>query len=307
MRESPSAASDSSGENAQVRPARSRRVRDVTIEAPDGFTLGARVFEPSGVPRSLVVIAPATAVPQSFYRAFAARVAERGHVALTFDYRGIGESRHGSLRRFDARMRDWGAKDLDGVLAWAARERPDLPRALVGHSAGGQIPCLTPRSAELAALVLVAAQSGWWKHWSGASRARRAIEFHALLPGFALALGFVPGWTGIGEDLPGGVAREWTRWCRHPDYILRDETEDRRTRFAAIRAPVLSISIEDDAFAPRAAVDALAALYTGARVERRHVDAPGVGHFGFFRSRHAALWEPALAWLETALPAPRAR
>lgn len=281
--------------------------RDLEIPASrDGFRLRARAYEPGSPPRSVVVIASATAVPQSYYRAFAQRLAERGHLAVTFDYRGIGASRPARLSRFDARMRDWGERDLDGVLAWVEKEHAGLPLALVGHSAGGQIVGLTDRAARASAVLAVAAQSGWWKHWSGAMRWRRFLEFHVLLPGFSIVVGYVPGWTGIGEDLPGGVAREWASWCRHREYLLRDDATARRARFAAIRAPVLSLSIADDAFAPRASVDALAALFEGARVERRHLDprdvGSAIGHFGFFRARFRdSLWEDALDWLERAL------
>jgi predicted alpha/beta hydrolase len=44
---------------------------------------------------------------------------------------------------------------------------------------------------------------------------------HALIPAASALFGFLPmrALTG-GEDLPGGVALEWARWCRHPRYAV---------------------------------------------------------------------------------------
>ncbi len=97
------------------------RSHDITIPADDGFPLAATLFEPSqartGVP--LVVVGAATAVPRRYYGQFAAFLAAHGHPAITFDYRGVSQSRPKSLVGFDARMRDWGERDCKGVLAWA--------------------------------------------------------------------------------------------------------------------------------------------------------------------------------------------
>ena len=53
---------------------------------------------------------------------FAKYLAERGRPAVTFDYRDIGGSRHGSLKHSTVRMRDWCVLDVPGVIAWAAQD-----------------------------------------------------------------------------------------------------------------------------------------------------------------------------------------
>ena len=50
------------------------------------------VWSPDAPPRALVLIHPATAVPERL-RGFARFLTERGFAALTYNYRGIGASR----------------------------------------------------------------------------------------------------------------------------------------------------------------------------------------------------------------------
>ncbi|HUR69556.1 MAG TPA: alpha/beta fold hydrolase [Candidatus Thermoplasmatota archaeon] len=274
--------------------------RDLRIPATDGFPLAATLYgEPHGA-RSLVTLNPATAVPRRFYREFAEFLASRGHLVLTFDYRGMGDSRPAK----SPRMRDWGDKDLAGVLAWAAKEHPDLPLAGFGHSAGGQMLALAEGGERYQAFVGIAAQSGYWKHWPAPSKYRRALDWHLLMPTTATLFGKVPGWLGLGHDLPRGVALEWARWCRHPDYILSEDHDARAARLAKLTFPLLSYSFADDDYGPQDAADWLAAQFTGARVERRHVEprelgVKSIGHFGFYRRKQGgALWETTAEWLE---------
>src|SRR5690606_32528534 len=115
---------------------------------------------------------------------------------------------------------------------------------------------LTSQTAKLSGAMLVASQLGYWRRWPTSEQLKLGLTVHALLPGLATALGYVPGWTGLGEDLPGGVAREWARWCRHPDYLM-GYVPEARAHFASLRGPVLAWGFTDDWYAPIPAVDAL--------------------------------------------------
>src|SRR5205085_6589798 len=121
--------------------------------------------------------------------------------------------------------------------------------------------------------------------WPMPMRLAMAAVWYGVVPGVTRAVGYLPGALGIGEDLPAGVALEWAHWCRTPGYMVGDH-EVRRAGFARVTAPLLSFSFHDDPYAPRAAVDALLALYVNAKVERRFLrrDEGRFGHFGFFRS-----------------------
>ncbi len=271
----------------------------LTIPALDGFPLAASRFAADGGDAGRVIlVSPATGVRRGIYRHLARFLAERGAVVVTWDWRGTGESRPESLRGFPASLRTWGEQDLGGLLRWARESHPGVKVGLIGHSFGGQALGLAPDAVHLDAAVTLAAQSGYLGHWPWRLRVPLIGLWYALMPLSAHLLGHFPARRlGFGEDLPRGVALQWARWCRRPDY-LADWSGHRR-----FEVPVLGFSFEDDPIAPRLAVDALHAEFGGA-VTRRHL-APrdfGVrrlGHFEFLRPGVApALWEEIAAWLE---------
>jgi predicted alpha/beta hydrolase len=105
---------------------------------------------------------------------------------------------------------------------------------------------------------------------------------------------------GQGEDLPAGVAMEWARWCRHPQYAAGVLDAPGYTGF---RADIRSYWVTDDAYAPRPAAEALLGLYPSAHSELVEVSPADagvrrIGHFGFFREQlRDPLWRDAADWL----------
>ncbi len=278
----------------------------LAVRALDGFELAADAFAPQGEVAAQVVIASATAVPRRLYFALAEYLAEGGLSVLTFDYRVVGGSRPsgGSLRGFRATAQDWGVHDLSGALRWAEARAAGKPVLLLGHSMGGQILGLAAGRERLAGAVLVASGSAYWRHWDWPRRAQMWLLFHALLPGMASLLGYLPmkRFAG-GEDLPKGVALDWASWGRHPRYILRDEVARRERGHETLPVPLLAYAMSDDWYAPVRAVEALLELYPSAPRELR-VLAPSdaglrrIGHFGWARpSLKDALWAPVRRWM----------
>src|SRR3954468_15068677 len=76
-------------------------IDDITVPATDRYLLGATLFLPRGTKRHAVLINSATAVPRKIYRGFAGYLAGRGCAVLTYDYRGIGDSRQKSPAGYD--------------------------------------------------------------------------------------------------------------------------------------------------------------------------------------------------------------
>jgi predicted alpha/beta hydrolase len=284
------------------------QTRILRIPAVDDFALEARVFSPAGAPRANLLINPATGVRKGYYEPFSGFLAESGFRVVTFDNRGIGGSRPERLRGFEARMQDWAELDSEGVLRWIAAEYPKEPVALFGHSFGGQGLGLFPGARRLTAAVLVATQSGYWGHWSWLYRPRVLFLWYVMIPVVTALLGYFPAKRlGLGEDQPAGVARQWARWGRHRDYLLRDGVAQWEEGYAALRLPILGIGLSDDTYAPQRAMAAILALYRNAEIEHRHV-VPSerglgkVGHFGFFKERFRdSLWTEAVEWLEERL------
>lgn len=277
-------------------------MQPVRFPAPDGYALGAALFRPQTANGSAVVIHAAAGVRQGYYAKFAGYLAGRGFTVLTFDYRGIGDSRPPRLAGFSARMRDWATRDAAGALQTLRREAPGMRVSVVGHSFGGQCLAIVPGFEHYACALAVASQSGYWRHWSGIGRAGMWLATHLVLPGLSRLFGYFPAHAlGQGEDLPAGVATEWARWCRHPGYIVGALGEAQR--YAGFRAPLRVVWMSDDPYAPRAAAEALRAFYPSAPSELHEVrpEALGVarvGHFGFFREHFRdTLWKDAADWL----------
>ncbi|MCX7960577.1 MAG: alpha/beta fold hydrolase [Burkholderiales bacterium] len=273
--------------------------RAVQFAAADGFRLAATLHLPETPNGRAVLVHGATGVRRRYYGRFADELAGRGFTVLTFDYRGIGESRRGPLRALAARMRDWAELDAGAALGFLARAAPGAALFCVGHSFGANALGLVPGIERYRAAAFVGAPSGYWRHWAGSARAAMWLLTHALLPGVAAALGYFPMRAlGQGEDLPGGVAREWARWCRHPRYAAGVAGGD---GYARLAAPIRSYCASDDRYAPRAAAEALLELYPNAASKKLVVlDAAacgGIGHFGYFRERlRETLWAEIADW-----------
>ncbi len=269
-------------------------VSAVTLLTADAFPIAATSWIGEGARRGTVLIGPATGAPQRFYQPFAAFLASKGFDVLTWDWRGIGESRHGfSLRDARLRMRAWGEQDLTAAIAWAERRQSAGGIAFVGHSFGGQALGLAPNAALVRRAVFVASQHGWLGNWPLYKRPALALFFHLAMPLAARILGRFPSSrVGLGEDLPEGVALEWARWCRSRDY------HGTWTGHARLEIPLFLMSFDDDPIAPERAAAALLLKYPKARTRHTHRSAEGLGHFGFFRAGRApALWDEVAAFL----------
>jgi predicted alpha/beta hydrolase len=274
----------------------------VEFPARDGYRLAGTLYRPKTPNRRAVLFQAAAGVKQEFYGKFADYLATRGFAALTFDYRGIGRSRPARLRGFQARMHDWAEKDIAGALDYLARASHGARVIGVGHSFGALAFGLVPGNERYVSALTVGAQSGYWKHWHGTSRAGMWFLTYVLLPGMSRLCGYVPARVfGQGEDLPAGVAREWASWCRHPGYIVGARgAEEAYSRFTA---PIRAYAIGDDAYAPPAAVEAFLGFYPNAPHKQVDVDPAQhggpIGHFGFFRERFKdSLWKQAADWME---------
>ena len=271
------------------------------LAARDGYALGATLFRPRAASGRAALVMAATGVPQDYYARFAVYLAERGFTVLTFDYRGIGKSLSGDLRKLSASMSDWALLDASAAFDFLSNKTQHI--FAIGHSFGGQAFGLLPEPQRIAAAFMVGSQSGYWKNWPALGRAWMWPATHVALPLVSRLHGYFPSSRlGFGEDLPAGVAIEWARWCRNPHYLVGDLGV--HAAYARFAAPLRAYAISDDAFAPAGAVQALLDLYPASkseirRVHPRDVGAGRIGHFGFFReSFRDTLWREAAQWLE---------
>lgn len=277
------------------------RTEQRTITARPGHELIATFFHPAGPAKACVLIVPAMGVTQRFYGRLAAWLAAQGYLVATFDFLGIGESRHADLRTVQVDIIDWARIDCEAMIGALVGMAPSLPLYWLGHSLGGQIVGFVPSRHRIAKIVTIACGSGYWLENAPALKWRAWWIWYVVAPLATRLCGYFPGrrLRKIG-DLPRGVMQQWRRWCLDPDYAVGAEGPALRAQFAAMHTPITSLSFVDDEFMSARSTQALHECYLGApRVMKRiapwDVGATRIGHFGFFRAKFQdTLWQSYL-------------
>lgn len=291
---------------------RGRAPYPFTTTASDGFPVCGYAWrhEGSGDARPVVIVGSATSVLCRYYFRFAEFLFRNGFDVLTFDYRGIGQSRPNSLRGFDASWLHWGQLDYEAIFQYAGRSFPNRPIDVVGHSIGGFIFGLAKSSGRIRRAVTVGAQYAYAPDYAPDARLKMIAKWHVTMPLITLLFGYFPGRRlGWLEDTPKGVVNDWVfskkRFEDRPQ--LRQSSSisgiDVAVRqMAELKAPVLAISASDDEFGTVSAIERALSYYGSAK--RTHVRiSPAIlgqeiGHFGFFHQRFERdLWQLPLAWL----------
>jgi predicted alpha/beta hydrolase len=283
--------------------------RPVAFHAADGVRLAGTSFEPAP-PRHAsvaVLVVCGAGIPARFYEHFARFLAARGATVLCFDYRGIGASRTGNLRRLNSGMEDWAVHDIAAAFSELRRRNPTLPLGAVAHSVGTLLMGAAPDSVRLKRVVFFGPHTGYWRDYDPRWRWLMYGVWHLSMPALTRVVGYFPGKRlRLGEDLPRRVALDWAG-RRRPE-IGRSSEEARRfrqilSRYPEVRADALVLSITDDAFAPPAAARRVLSLYPNLTVTQESV-APSdlhcrrLGHFGFLRRPTSEFfWHRAAAWL----------
>lgn len=282
------------------------RSGSIQLLTRDGVALDATRFHPSTDARAVLVIAPAIAVAQRFYRHVAQAARSDGFDTITLDYRHIGRNAPPSLRGVRGSLLAWGEQDLAAAVDFAANtaDALGLPTFLLAHSFGGQALGMLPNHDRLRACFTFGTGAGWTGWMPPLERWRVRFLWHVLGPALTAKHGYLA-WNalGMGEDLPLEVYRQWKSWCRHPHYCFDDPTLGAmlRQRFAQVRIPIAAASSTDDRWSPPRSRDAFMRAYTGTTVTRIDLEPTAaigaIGHMGYFRPAAAPLWRDAFDWL----------
>ncbi len=281
-------------------------MKEAEISTRDGVRLGAHVWPSEGPSRGLLIVNCATGVRARYYHRYARFLAGRGFEVLTWDYRGIGDSRPESLKGLGWRWRDWGELDFDAALRFMKARAPEAPLTVVGHSIGGFLPGMAESAPLIDRMLTMGAQYAWLMDYAPRQRLGFWLKWHLAMPALTAACGYFPGRRlGWLEDLPAGVAYEWS--FRGPRFETSHPSAERAeavARMGRVRAPILAVSVTDDPFATPPALRRALSYYTGAprqavMLEPADLGRESVGHFDLLHDRHAAgFWTRSLLWLE---------
>jgi predicted alpha/beta hydrolase len=277
--------------------------RPIAFSAEDGEALQGVLYESGSTPAGSVLVAGGLGIPQRFYAPFASWLATRGCRVLTFDPRGVGASRRTehrkSLRGLDADMLTWARQDFAAAVKILGDSAGDRRIALVGHSLGMHHAAMTDAATQgrISVAVSVAAGSGYWRDWATPSRRKACWMLYLASPLLTPLFGYFPGKAlRMVGDLPGPAMRQWTAWCRHPEFAWGAEPDRvlASLKTAAFHIEAYSFT-DDEAMTQNCTHKLLAALPNAASA--LHVLAPGdvgmraIGHVGAFRREAAtALW-----------------
>lgn len=298
-------------------PKHDSAAKAIQLSADDGHALGGYAWRHTQVtvmPRPVVIINAATSVRCHYYTRFAEHLFNAGADVLTYDYRGIGLSRNGSIERLEAGWIEWGQRDFEAMLQYAVAAFPTQPIHVVGHSVGGVLIGLAPSNHRISRVFTMGAQHAYWPDYLAGKRLGMWLKWHCFMPTVTRALGYFPGkWLGWLEDTPAGVVRDWVVMrahfldtYRYPGGSCRltsAECEALEARFASLTAPTLALSVTDDPYGTTKGIERLLKLYTGAprwhqRVTPKALNVAEIGHFAFFHSRfESQLWPIARHWL----------
>jgi predicted alpha/beta hydrolase len=196
------------------------------------------------------------------------------------------------------------------MLTWARQDFPAAVQALsdmvnedsivmIGHSLGAHHAAMTDAEtqARIDTVVSVAAGSGYWRDWATPSRRLAPLMLHLAAPLLTPLLGYFPGKAlRMVGDLPGPAMRQWTRWCRHPDFAWGAEPDLVRPSLQSARFRIEGFSFtDDDAMTENCTRKLLAAMPNALSnlhmIEPQALGLPAIGHVGAFRPQASqTLW-----------------
>jgi predicted alpha/beta hydrolase len=275
----------------------------VELRTADGTNLQGVLYRPTGQHRRAVLVAGGLGIPQRFYAPFATWLAQRGHLVMTFDLRGMGASRRPehrrSLRGLDADMLTWARQDFPAAVRAVSAIANGDSIVVIGHSLGAHHAAMTDAEtqARIDTVVSVAAGSGYWRNWATPSRRLAPLMLHLAAPLLTPLLGYFPGKAlRMVGDLPGPAMRQWTRWCRHPDFAWGAEPDLVRPSLQSARFRIEGFSFtDDDAMTENCTRKLLAAMPNALSnlhmIEPQALGLPAIGHVGAFRPQASqTLW-----------------
>jgi len=272
------------------------------VTCDDGRVIFATKYPAAQPSRNqLIIINSALGVRQSFYQPLALYLAENGYTVISWDPRSIGESNTGNIKTDSARLRDWGAIDLEAILNHVVDENWSSWKniLLFGHSAGGHLVGLCRSINKIYNIILISSGTCGWRLYPIIQWPRLWLAWYLMFPILLKTLGYIPSQFGIGHDLSKGVASDWRNWSTSKDYLFSDSTLT-NTYYDQYDGAIHAIGFSDDVgFSPPNTIYDLMNRFPNAVkkikiFQPKELNRNKIGHFGFFKKDQKNCWEYVL-------------
>jgi len=271
-------------------------MQSINILTEDNYSLSAHLFEPEHSNEKLLLINSATGVKQQIYFSFAQFFSEQGFTVMTYDYRGIGQSKPEKMKGFEASMRIWGTKDYKAVTSYIKTNFPDYQKFCLGHSVGALILGMNPDSEMFKEFAFVGTQNAFVGNLKFKTKIEAYLGFGIVQPLSTKILGYFPAnWFGLGESLPSASAFDWRTLILNKKSTnkLLEKVDDFSRN---LTQKVFVIRAEDDVWLTEKGVKSLLQntyrnLKPTYRIIKTSESEKGeIGHINFFRSYNKKLW-----------------
>lgn len=225
-------------------------------------------------------------VLQNKYNEFAKYISENNINVITYNYSDTDVPKN-KLKTSKTSIQQWASFDMKNIINSILDINNNAKIFVLGHSLGGQIIGLTENCKKLDGVILIAAQTGYWRFWSFPLNIVNCLTWYLYVPLLLKTYGFFP--KGKGKSLshmPKRAATDWMKWCRSPNYLF-DNISLSEQYYNTIRCPLLSISFGDDIYATKQAVDWLTSKYKNVKLSRIHYVSKD------FKYGHSSAFEPS--------------
>lgn len=276
-------------------------MQELSLLTSDQFPLAVKIFTPQNSTGQLLLINSATGVKQQVYFSFAKFFAEHGFTVITYDYRGIGESKPADMKNFTATMRLWGTEDFATLTNYIKTNYADYRKFCLGHSVGALIIGMNPESVMFEKFIFIATQDAYFGNLKFAVAVTALLGFGVALPVTTRLLGYFPAHTfGLGESLPAGVAYDWQTLILNKKSTTRlyEKTDNEVSKI--LTQETYFIHAEDDAWVTQNGMENLQKNvypnlnYTYREIKVSESEKGEIGHINFFRSFNKKLWNIVL-------------
>lgn len=273
-------------------------MKEIILNTSDHIPLSIKVFEPQTSNGKLLLINSATGVKQQIYFSFSQYLAKNGFTVITYDYRGIGESKPKKMRGFNASMRIWGTIDFKTVTNFIQQEYSDHTKFCLGHSVGALILGMNDYSKSFEKFIFVGTQDAYIGNLKFTVAVTALLGFGIALPVMTNFFGYFPAHRfGLGESLPKGVAFDWQTLILNKKSTSKLYEKIGGNSSKDLNREVFITHAEDDTWVTQKGMqNLLKNVYPNIKKTYREIkisesEKGEIGHVNFFRSFNKSLWK----------------